>query len=368
MKKLRFAIIGCGRISYKHVEALINNREEAELVCTCDIIQRKAEEKRKEYIDKLGEKVEIKVYTDYKQMLDSEEIDVVTVATESGYHPQIAMYCMNKNKHVIVEKPMALSIDDADDMIKCSRENNVKLCISHQNRFNKPIQKLRKAIDENRFGNLINGTARILWNRNMSYYKQAPWRGTWKLDGGTLMNQCIHDIDLLQWMMGGEIDSVYAQCDTFMRDIEAEDFGAVIIRFKNGSIGIVEGSACVYPKNLEETLSIFGEKGAVSIGGLAVNKIEIWRFADNKDSEDEILKSQDGDPDTVYGFGHTPLFKNMIDAINNDIEPLINGEEGKKGMSIILAAYKSRLTGQPVKFPFKDFSTMDMVNIDKIHK
>lgn len=368
MKKLKFGIIGCGRISYKHVEALINNKEEAELVCTCDVIKEKAEEKKQEYIDKLGKNVEVRVYTDYKDMIEKEDIDVLTVATESGYHPEIAIYCMNKKKNVIVEKPMALSIDDAQNMIKCSKENNVKLCISHQNRFNKPIQKLRDAVSENRFGRIINGTARILWNRNMGYYEQAPWRGTWKLDGGTLMNQCIHDIDLLQWMLGGEIDTVYAQCDTYIRDIQAEDFGAIIIRFKNGAIGIVEGSACVYPKNLEETLSVFGEKGTVAIGGVAVNKIEAWKFADNKDCEEDILKEQEGDPDSVYGFGHTPLFKDMIDAINNNRQPLVCGEEGIKGMAIILAAYKSRLTGLPVKFPFKNFSTMDMVNVDKIHK
>ena len=175
------------------------------------------------------------------------------------------------------------------------------------------------------------------------------------------MNQCIHNIDLLQWMMGGEIDTVYAQCDTFLRDIEGEDFGAIIIRFKNGAIGIVEGSACVYPKNLEETLSIFGETGTTAIGGVAVNRVETWRFADGKDSEADILKAQEGDPDSVYGHGHTPLFKDMIDAINDNREPLINGEEGSKGMAIILAAYKSRLTGLPVKFPMGDFSTMDMI-------
>lgn len=368
MKKLRFAIIGCGRISYKHVEALVANREEAILVATCDIEQEKAEEKKKEYISKLDASIKIEVYTDYKDMLNKEDIDVAVIATESGYHPEIAVYCMNEKKHVIVEKPMALSIEDADRMIKCAKDNNVRLCVSHQNRFNKPIQQLRTAVEENRFGRLVNGTARILWNRNMGYYTQAPWRGTWELDGGTLMNQCIHNIDLLQWMMGGKIDTVYAQCDTFLRDIEAEDFGAIIIRFKNGAIGIVEGSACVYPKNLEETLSIFGETGTVSIGGLAVNKIETWRFADNRDNEDEILKAQEGDPDTVYGFGHIPLFKDMIDAIKNNREPLINGEEGKKGMSIILAAYKSRLTGMPVKFPMENFSTMEMVGIDKINK
>lgn len=360
MNKLRFAIIGCGRISYKHVEAIVNNREEAVLIAACDVIEEKAADKKAEYIKLLNETVDVNIYTDYKDMLKNEKIDGVAICTESGYHPEISIYCMNNGIHVICEKPMALSTDDADRMIESARKNKVKLCVSHQNRFNLPIHKLRNAVEEKRFGKLINGTARILWNRNMGYYEQAPWRGTWELDGGTLMNQCIHNIDLLQWMMGGEVDTVYAQCDTFLRDIEGEDFGAILIRFKNGSIGIVEGTACVYPKNLEETLSIFGEKGTVCIGGLAVNKIETWKFADGIDSEDKILTSQDEDPDTVYGYGHTPLFKDFIDAVKNNREPLINGKEGKKAMSIILAAYKSRLTGMPVKFPIGSFSTMDM--------
>ena len=363
MKKLKFAIVGCGRISYKHVEALVHNYEEAVLVATCDVIEAHAVSKKEEYEKQIQEGSLVNVYTDYKEMLDKEEIDVVTIATESGYHPEIAIYCMKKGKHVVVEKPMALSIEDADKMILTAKENNVKLCVCHQNRFNKPIQQLRNAVENNRFGKLINGTARILWTRNMGYYEQAPWRGTWKLDGGTLMNQCIHNIDLLQWMLGGEIDTVYAQCDTFIRDIEAEDFGAIMIRFKNGAIGLIEGSACVYPKNLEETLSIFGQSGTACIGGLAVNKIETWRFQDELDSENEILQQQEDDPDSVYGFGHTPLFKDLINAINNNTEPLINGEEGKKGMAIILAAYKSRLTGLPVKFPLTQFSTLEMIDI-----
>jgi len=357
-KKLKIAIIGCGRISYKHVEAITEN--EIELAAVCDVVEVNAIDKRDKYVKVIGENADVEVYIDYKEMLNKVDIDLVSIATESGYHSEIAMYCMNKGKHVIVEKPMALSILDADRMIECARKNNVKLCISHQNRFNEPVQQLRHAIEENRFGILVNGSARILWNRGRGYYSQAPWRGTWELDGGTLMNQCIHNIDLLQWMMGGEVDTVYAQCGTFLRDIEGEDFGAIIIRFKNGAIGIIEGSACVYPSNLEETLSIFGETGTVSIGGLAVNSIKTWRFKDLKDTEEEILKKQRGDPDTVYGFGHIPLFKDMIDAINMDREPLVNGEEGKKGMSIVLAAYKSRLTGLPVKFPIGDFSTLDM--------
>ena len=270
MSKLKFAILGCGRISYKHIEALINNNREAELVAVCDIVEEKAIERKVQY-ESIIENCNIKVYTDYIKMIDNEDIDVVAIATESGYHVKHAIDCLNKDIHVLIEKPMALSVQDADKMIAIAKERNRKICVSHQNRFNPPIQKLRRAIEEGRFGRLINGTARILWTRDDNYYKQAPWRGTKELDGGTLMNQCIHNIDLLQWMMGSEVDRIHAERDTFLRNIEMEDFGAILIRFKNGAIGIVEGSACVYPKNLEETLSIFGEKGTVVIGGLAVN-------------------------------------------------------------------------------------------------
>lgn len=335
MSKLKFAIIGCGRISYKHVEALINNKEEAELIAVCDLIEEKAVDRKKQYETTIKD-VNIKVYTDYIEMLKNEDIDVVTIATESGYHGKHAIDCLNNNTHALIEKPMALSIKDADHVIALAKEKGKKVCISHQNRFNPPIQKLRRAIEEGRFGKIINGTARILWTRDDNYYKQAPWRGTKELDGGTLMNQCIHNIDLLQWMMGSEIERIHSERGTFLRDIQMEDFGAILIRFKNGAIGIVEGSACVYPRNLEETLSIFGEKGTVVIGGLAVNEIKVWQFADERDydNEDENVKI-----DNVYGEGHTPLYKDFIDAIKEDREPLINGKEGKKAIEIILKAY-----------------------------
>lgn len=360
MKRYRFAIIGCGRISYKHIQAIAEYSKEAQLICVCDVILSKAINRVNEYVKLCPNDEEPKVYSDYKVMLDKEKVDIVTVATESGYHPEISIYCMNKGINIICEKPMALSIVDADKMIECSVKNNVKLCISHQNRFNSAIQLLRKAVEDNKFGRIINGTARILWNRDMDYYNEAKWRGTWDLDGGVLMNQCIHNIDLLQWMLGGDIDSVYSQCETFLRKIEAEDFGAIIIRFKNGAIGVVEGSACVYPKNLKETLDIFGEKGTVSIGGIAVNKIDVWKFEDEEEDEEKVIKNNVENPDTVYGFGHTLLFKDMIEAVRDDREPYINGVEGKKAMSIILAAYKSRLTGMPVKFPIDEFSTTKM--------
>lgn len=360
MKIFNVAVIGCGRISYKGIEAIVNNKETMKLIATCDPVEEKAIAKKDEYLEKLGAKEEVNTYKDYKEMLEKEKIDIAYIATESGYHPEIAMDCMNKGIHVIVEKPMALSMKDANAMIECAKNNNVKLCVSHQNRFNAAIQKLRKVVEAGKFGKMVNGTARILWNRNMGYYEQAPWRGTYELDGGTLMNQCIHNIDLLQWMMNSEVDTVYANCGTYLRDIEAEDFGAIMLRFKNGSVGVIEGSACVYPKNLEETLSIFGEKAAVCIGGLAVNKIETWRIEGSEETEEEVLAQQEGDPDSVYGFGHTLLFKDVVDAIVNDRAPLVSGEEAKKPLEIILAAYKSSATGMPVKLPLEDFSTMDM--------
>lgn len=360
MKIFNVAVIGCGRISYKGIEAIVNNKDTMELIATCDPIEEKAIAKKNEYLEKLGAEKKVNVYKDYKEMIEKENVDIAYIATESGYHPAIAMDCMNKGIHVIVEKPMALSMKDANAMIECAKRNNVKLCVSHQNRFNAAIQKLRKVVEAGKFGKMVNGTARILWNRNMGYYEQAPWRGTYELDGGTLMNQCIHNIDLLQWMMNSEVDTVYANCGTYLRDIEAEDFGAIMLRFKNGSVGVIEGSACVYPKNLEETLSIFGEKAAVCIGGLAVNKIETWRIEESEETEEEVLAQQEGDPDSVYGFGHTLLFKDVVDAIINDRAPLVSGEEAKKPLEIILAAYKSSATGMPVKLPLEDFSTMDM--------
>ena len=359
MKKLNFAIVGCGRISYKHVEGLCENKELDNLVATCDVKVELAEAKAKEYVEKMGDSsIKVGTYKDYKEMLEKEDIDVVTIATESGYHAEIAIYCMNKGKHVIVEKPMAMSIDDANEMIKVAKENNVKLSVAHQNRFNKPVQKLREAVEGDKFGRIMNGTARILWRRDDNYYKQAPWRGTWDLDGGTLMNQCIHNIDLLQWMIGSEVERVYAEADTFRNPIEGEDFGAIVIRFKNGAIGIVEGSAVVYPKNLEETLSIFGTEGTVVIGGLAVNELKTWRF----DGEDEEAAKSDLQVkiDSVYGKGHTPLFKDVIEAINDNRKPYVSGEDAIVPLSIILAAYKSRKTGMPVNFPFNNFSSSDM--------
>ena len=347
MKKLKFALIGCGRISANHIKALIDNSNNTEFVSVCDLIKNKAEQRANEYVNQAKENnislKKPKIFTDYKNMLQEEDIDACSICTESGHHAKIALNCLTQKKHVLVEKPMAMSLLDADSMIREAEENNVKLSVCYQNRFNPTIQKLRQAIDEERFGRIFAGTARILWNRNKEYYDKANWRGTWKLDGGCLINQCTHNIDLLKWMIDSEIDSVYGQTGNYMHPyIQTEDYGSIIVRFKNKAIGNIEGTVCVYPKNLEETLTIIGEKGTAVIGGLALNKIIVWNFKDNKDSLEEVQKKFNSEIPNVYGRGHTPLYKNFIGAIRNNTNPLINGNEGKKSLSIILMAYKSQ--------------------------
>lgn len=328
MSKLKFAILGCGRISAKHVDALIENKEEAELVAVYDIVREFAIGKKSQYELRV-ENSNVKVCTNYEEFLKDERIDVVTISTISGYHVKQAIDCLNNDKHVLIEKPMALSIEDANKIIELGKKKNKKVAVAYQRRFNPVIKKLKLAIDEGRFGRLIHGTSRTLWTRDDNYFKQASWRGTRELDGGTLMNQCIHNIDLLQWLMGGQVERIHSETDTFIRDIETEDFGAILIRFKNGAIGIVEGSICVYPKNLEESLSIFGEKGTVVLSG---DKIMAWLFEDEKDCDIIDLDEKN--------LGHTPLYKDLIDAINEDREPFINGEEGKKAIEIIMKAYE----------------------------
>jgi predicted dehydrogenase len=355
------ALIGCGRISPKHIEGIVDNAESLQLTAVCDSMQTRAEEKREEYRNHFLNAA-VTVYTDYREMLAGQKPDIVAIATESGKHPGIAIDCLEAGCHVICEKPMALSTIDADAMIAASQKNKRKLAVCFQNRYNAPVLRMRTALDAGRFGRLLHGMVQIRWNRNEAYYAEAPWRGTWEQDGGTLMNQCTHGIDLLQWMMGEDPVRVYAQTRRFIRPIEAEDFGAAIVEFKSGAIGIIEGSADIFPTNLSETLSIFGEKGSAVIGGLAVNKLETWRFADADsvgDTEERVLSPNEKNPHTIYGSGHTALYKDFVDTIKTDSNFAISGEAGRKALEIVLAIYKSQKTGKPVDLPC-DFSTIEM--------
>ena len=371
MKPLNFAIIGCGRISKNHIQALKNNFKEAKLIAVCDIESEKAKLRAVEYEGLVSQTPDNGnkpfVYTNYMDMLDNVNIDAVSICTESGYHAKIALDCMKRGKHVMVEKPMALSVQDADKMVETAEKNHVKLCVCHQNRFNPPIQHLKQAIDEGRFGKLIAGNARILWNRNENYYKQAPWRGTYALDGGCLMNQCIHNIDLLQWLLGSQIEWVNGVMSNYIHPyIEAEDYGSIQIYFQNGAIGNVEGTVNIYPENLEESLTIIGENGVVCIGGLAVNKIKTWKFRDQKDSFDEVSRKCNSEIENVYGKGHTPLYKNFIESIKKNEKPYIDGKEGRIAMEIILAAYESNCRKHRVSFPVANLCSTDFYSKERV--
>ncbi len=352
---MKYALIGCGRISPNHIAAAKANG--LEFVALCDIDPKNMHDKIVKF-DLDG----VRTYTDYREMLEKERPELVAVTTESGRHAAVALDCIDAGCNVIIEKPIALSLADADEIIRRGKEKGVKVCANHQNRFNKSVQKIREAIEKERFGKMLHGTAHIRWHRDWEYYSRAKWRGTWEQDGGALMNQCIHNIDLLRWMMGGEIDCVMGMTDNLCHDyIEAEDIGIAMIRFKNGAYGIVEGTTNVYPVNLEETLYLFGEKGTVKAGGISDNIIEEWRFADMLDDPAEVKATYGENPPNVYGYGHTPLYADMIDAIENDREPYVTAEDGRQALELVLAIYKSAAEGRPVKLPLADCSTMDFV-------
>lgn len=351
---LKYALIGCGRISPNHIAAAIEN--ELDIVALCDIDEGKIDEK----MGMFNLSPTIKKYTNYQELLEQENVDLIAICTESGNHGQIALDCIDAGVNLIIEKPIALSLEEADAIIAKSKEKNVKVSACHQNRFNKSIQKIREAVEQERFGRLLHGTAHIRWNRGEQYYKQAPWRGTWEQDGGALMNQCIHNIDLLRWMMGEDITEVYGMIDNLAHPfIEAEDLGLALIKFANGSYGIIEGTTNVFPQNLEETLYLFGEKGTVKAGGKSVNLIEEWQFADQLDDPKEVKETYKENPPSVYGFGHNPLYKDVIDAIQNDREPYVTAEDGRKALELVLAIYKSSLEGKSVKLPLVKCSTLD---------
>ena len=351
---MKYALIGCGRISPNHIAAAKQN--ELEIVALCDVVEDNMIDKIKKFdLNNLTP-----CYTDYVEMLEEEKPELVAIATESGKHAEIALKCMDYGCNLIIEKPIALSLEDADKIIAKAKELNLKVCACHQNRFNKSIQKIREAVEKNRFGKMFHGTAHIRWCRDHEYYDRASWRGTWEQDGGALMNQCIHNIDLLRWMMGDEITEVAGMTDRLHHNyIEAEDLGIALIRFKNGAYGIIEGTTNVYPRNLEETLYLFGEKGTVKAGGQSVNIIEEWRFSDMLDDPEEVKQRFHENPPNVYGYGHTPLYADVIDAVKSDRVPYVDAEAGKRALELVLAIYKSAKEGRIIKFPLKECSTLE---------
>ena len=343
---LNFAIIGCGRISKRHAELLGNNAvKDARLAAVCDTNIERA----KAY----GEKFGIPYFDDMHKMLQTvKEIDIVSILTPSGYHAKHALEVVKYGKHILVEKPMALTLDDADAMIKACDEQGVKLFVVKQNRLNVPVKKLREALDKGRFGKLVLGTIRVRWCRKQNYYDQDAWRGTWALDGGVFSNQASHHVDLLEWMMG-DVDSVFAKSTTALAHIETEDTGVVILKFRNGALGVIEATTAARPKDLEGSISVLGENGTVEIGGFAVNEMKVWNFVTPEPGDDEVLEKYSVNPPNVYGFGHQEYYANVVDCLLNNKKALVDGLEGRRSLELISAIYESIETGKEVYLRFR---------------
>ena len=356
---MKYALIGCGRIATNHVKAVLNNQ--LEFVAVCDVLPQAMENLLAKH--GLEGDPNIRRYTDYHTLLEQEKPTLVSIATESGLHAEIALACIDAGVNVIIEKPMAMSMADADEIVRRSEQTGVKVCACHQNRFNLAVQETRKALEGGRFGRLSHGSVHVRWNRNKDYYDQAPWRGTWAQDGGCLMNQCIHGIDLLRWMMGDEVEEVYGVTrQQFHHYLEAEDVGMAVVQFKNGAIGTIEGTTNVYPKNLEETLYLFGEQGTVKLGGTSTNNIDVWQFADESEADEKNKGLQEA-TSNVYGNGHTSLFADMIEAITENRRPYVDAVAGRNALEMVLAVYKSMQTGAPVRLPLTDAASVDLKGV-----
>lgn len=342
---LRFALVGCGRISKRHAQLLGSGQiEGAKLVAVCDTSAEKAQRLSAEY--------SVPWFADYNQMMKAVDIDVVTVLTESGNHEKHVLELAKFGKHIVVEKPMALTLAGADRMIAACDRAGIKLFVVKQNRFNVPVQKLRQALEEGRFGKLVMGTVRVRWCRDQSYYDQDGWRGTWAYDGGVLTNQASHHIDLLEWMMG-DVESVFAMSRTALVNIEAEDTAVVTVRFANGALGVIEATTATRPVDLEGSISILGEKGTVEIGGFAVNELKVWKFVSEAPGDKDVFKAYSVNPPNVYGFGHKVYYDHVVDCINGGRPHLVDGLEGRRSLELITAIYESIETGREVSLRFR---------------
>lgn len=341
---LKFALVGCGRISKRHSDLLGRNQiAGASLVAVCDVVPERAE--------KIAKQFDVPCYLDMHEMMQSEGVDVVVVLTESGNHARHVVELSKYGKDIVVEKPMALTLDDADSMIEACDTSGCKLFVVKQNRFNVPVVKTREALEAGRFGKLVLGTVRVRWCRHQSYYDQDHWRGTWALDGGVLANQASHHIDLLEWMMG-EVESVFAMSTTALVDIETEDTAVVTLRFKSGALGLIEATTATRPADLEGSLSILGETGSVEIGGFAVNQMKIWNFLNEATEDKCVIEKYSVNPPDVYGFGHKAYYHHVVDSIVSQKQHLVDGLVGRRSLELITAIYESIETGKEVKLRF----------------
>lgn len=342
-RKIRAALIGCGRISANHFSAIEKHAENIELVAVCEI--------DKDALAEASSRYGVPGYVHLDEMLEKEQFDLAIVCTPSGLHPDQVIKCAQAGVHVMTEKPMATRWQDGMRMVKACDEAGVRLFVVKQNRRNTTLQLLKRAVSEKRFGRIFMVSINVFWTRPQEYYDSAKWRGTWELDGGALMNQASHYVDLIEWLIGPVAD-VQAMTGTLQRDIEVEDTAVMNVRWRNGALGTMAVTMLTYPKNLEGSITILGEKGTVRVGGLAVNEIQTWQFADERDYDTDI-NSANYETTSVYGFGHPLYYSNVVDVLRGLAEPETDGREGLKSLEVLIAAYLSARDGKTVSLPLE---------------
>ena len=341
-RKIRIAIVGCGRISKNHFKSIEKHQENIELVAVCDT--------NNEILLQHKEQYKVKGYLQLNEMLENESLDLVALCTPSGIHSKQTVIIASHGVNVMTEKPMATRWQDGVHMVKACDEAGVHLFVVKQNRQNSTLQILKRAIEEKRFGKIHMVHLNVFWTRPQTYYDQAKWRGTWEFDGGAFMNQASHYVDLFDWLIG-PVDKVQAMMST-TRDIEVEDTGVMNVRWRNGALGSMSVTMLTYPKNLEGSITILGEKGTVRIGGVAVNDIQNWEF-DEPCDYDEQIKAANYETTSVYGFGHPLYYKNVVEVMRGEAEPETDGREGLKSLEILIAAYLSARDGKTVSLPLE---------------
>lgn len=350
MQPVRIALIGCGYIAQKHVRSLLEIREEAELVALCDIDKQQLERFDRDVCK--PHYPNLRLYTTIEDCLSGDNIDLIAITTSSHTHARLAITALQAGKHVLVEKPLALSIQDARTAVAEAKQRGLILAVSLQTRYLSQMQAMKKVVDEGRFGSLIHGAVSIRWNRNMDYYYASPWRDSWAKGGGLFMNQCIHYIDLLQWLMGPVV-SVYGEADTFAQPLHVENMGVAVLKFANGATGLVEASSCIYPKSLLTSLSLFGERGSLSLEGVRLNELKNWKFEDDQPEDERLFMRTDE-------ISHTPLYKDLINAIRTGASPLVSVETSLESLEVVLAIYKSISAGKSVQLPIDHFEMKNM--------
>ena len=341
-REFRVALVGCGRISGNHIES-IAKIDGLRLTAIADVDVERARA--------VGAAHDVPWYATYAEMLKDADCDIVTICTPSGLHSAQGVAAARAGKHVITEKPMSITLEQADVLVQACDHAGVRLFVVKQNRLNPSVQLLKRAVDKGRFGRIYLANTTVRWNRPQEYYDSAPWRGTWEFDGGAFMNQASHYVDLIQWLVG-PVESVIAKTATQARRIEAEDSGVAVLKFRSGALGVIEVNVLTYPRNWEGSISIVGERGTAKIGGTAVNRVEHWQFAEY-DDDDKLVETVATNPPSVYGHGHEGYYRNVLAVLRGEAQPETDGRAGRKSLELILGIYESAKTGRDVPLPLR---------------